>query len=128
MVCLDGFFSPAVFSCVCSLLTCSCLFLCPIRRRTKEQSVAIHLGLALALALLSLLFFFTGVLANMGGEDVCTWVGALLHYALLSSLTWMGIEVLNTFWLVYMVFRPSPRPYVWYLIGFGERGKRYFTL
>ncbi|XP_007560786.1 adhesion G-protein coupled receptor G1 [Poecilia formosa] len=106
--------------CAASFISCVGLivFFCRNRRRTKEQAVAIHLGLALALALLSLLFFFTGILANVGGDDVCTWVGALLHYALLSSLTWMGIEVLNTFWLIYMVFRPSPRPYVWYLIGF----------
>ncbi|XP_054916055.1 adhesion G-protein coupled receptor G1 [Poeciliopsis prolifica] len=106
--------------CAASFISCIgvIVFFCRNRRRTKEQSVAIHLGLTLALALLSLIFFFTGVLANVGGDNVCTWVGALLHYALLSSLTWMGIEVLNTFWLVYMVFRPSPRPYVWYLIGF----------
>ncbi|XP_043999204.1 adhesion G-protein coupled receptor G1 isoform X3 [Gambusia affinis] len=106
--------------CAASFISCIgvMVFFCRNRRRTKEQSVAIHLGLALALALLSLLFFFTGVLANVGGDDVCSWVGALLHYALLSSLTWMGIEVLNTFWLIYMVFRPSPPPYVWYLIGF----------
>lgn len=56
----------------------------------------------------------------MGGESVCVWVGALLHYALLSSLTWMGIEVFHTFWLVYMVFKPCPKLYVWNLIGFGE--------
>ncbi|MEQ2167935.1 hypothetical protein GOODEAATRI_009132 [Goodea atripinnis] len=72
-------------------------------RRSKEQSITIHMGLALSLAFLSLLFFLTGVLANVEVENMCTWVGAMLHYALLSSLTWMGIEVFNTFWLVYMV-------------------------
>ncbi|KAM4743935.1 adhesion G-protein coupled receptor G5-like [Anableps anableps] len=106
--------------CAMSFLSCIAVivFFCRNRRRSKEQSISIHLGLALSLALLSLVFFFTGVLANVGGESVCTWVGAMLHYALLSSLTWMGIEVFNTFWLVYMVFRPPPRPYVWYLMGF----------
>lgn len=91
-----------------------------LRRCSKEQSLPIHLGLTAALALLSLLFFFTGVLANVGGDRVCVWVGALLHYALLSSLIWMGIEVLHTFWLVYMVFKPCPKLYVWNLLGFGE--------
>lgn len=91
-----------------------------LRRRSKDQSISIHLGLAVSLGFLNLLFFLTGVLANMGGESVCVWVGALLHYATLSSLTWMGIQVFHTFWLVYMVFRPCPKPYVWYLIGFGE--------
>ena len=78
------------------------------------------MGLAVSLALLNLLFFFTGVLANVGGERVCAWVGAGLHYTVLSSLTWMGIEVFHTFWLIHMVFRPSKKPYVWNLVGFGE--------
>ncbi|KAM4596895.1 adhesion G-protein coupled receptor G5-like isoform 2-T2 [Fundulus diaphanus] len=104
--------AASFFSCIAVMV-----FFCRNRRRSKEQSVAIHLGLASSLAFLSLLFFFTGVLVSAEG-NVCTWVGAMLHYALLSSLTWMGIEVFNTFWLVYMVFRPSPRPAVWYLIGF----------
>lgn len=106
--------------CAVSVISCIALivFFCRKRGRTKEQSIPIHLGLAVSLAFLSLLFFFTGVLANVGGESMCVWVGALLHYALLSSFSWMGIEVFHTFWLVYMVFSPSPKPYIWNLIGF----------
>ncbi|XP_070764948.1 adhesion G-protein coupled receptor G1 [Enoplosus armatus] len=106
--------------CAVSVISCIALiiFLCRKSRRCKEQSIQIHLGLAISLAFLNLLFFFTGVLANVGGECVCSWVGAVLHYSLLSSFTWMGIEVFHTFWLVYMVFSPSPKPYVWNLIGF----------
>nr|XP_015809438.2 adhesion G-protein coupled receptor G1 [Nothobranchius furzeri] len=95
------------------------VFFCRKKKRSKEQSIPIHLGLAVSLASLSLLFFFTGVLANVGGESVCKWVGALLHYSLLSSFIWMGVEVFHTFWLVHMVFRPSPKTCVWYLVGFG---------
>lgn len=104
-------------------------FVCafPSCRRSKEQSIPIHLGLAVSLAFLNLLFFFTGVLANAGGEAVCTWVGAGLHYALLSSFAWMGIQVFHTFWLVHRVFSPSPKPYVWMLVGFGECLREYFT-
>ncbi|GLD55603.1 adhesion G-protein coupled receptor G5-like protein [Lates japonicus] len=106
--------------CAVSLISCVALivYLCRKSRRCKEQSIPIHMGLAVSLAFLNLLFFFTGVLANMGEKSLCTWVGAGLHYALLSSLTWMGIEVFHTFWLVYMVFSPSPKPYVWTLLGF----------
>ncbi|XP_032371313.1 adhesion G-protein coupled receptor G1 isoform X2 [Etheostoma spectabile] len=105
--------------CAVSVISCVALiiYLCR-KRRSKEQSVPIHFGLAVSLALLNLLFFLTGVLANVGGESVCPWVGAGLHYALLSSFTWMGIEVFHTFWLVYMVFIPPPKPYVWNLVGF----------
>ncbi|XP_039651545.1 adhesion G-protein coupled receptor G1 isoform X1 [Perca fluviatilis] len=105
--------------CAVSVISCVALiiYLCR-KRRSKEQSIPIHLGLAVSLAFLNLLFFLTGILANVGGESVCPWVGAGLHYALLSSFTWMGIEVFHTFWLVYMVFIPPPKPYVWNLVGF----------
>ncbi|XP_034535105.1 adhesion G-protein coupled receptor G5-like [Notolabrus celidotus] len=106
----------------CALSVISCIaiiiFLCRKNKRSKELSVPIHLGLAISLALLNLLFFFTGVLANVEWESVCTWVGAGLHYALLSSFSWMGIEIFHTFWLVYVVFSPSPKPFVWNLVGF----------
>ncbi|XP_005726373.2 adhesion G-protein coupled receptor G1 [Pundamilia nyererei] len=106
--------------CAISLISCVALiiYLCRKRRRSKEQSLPIHVGLAVSLAFLSLIFFFNGVLANVGGESVCTWVGAVLHYALLCSFAWMGIEVLHTFWLVYMVFTPRLKPYIWNLVGF----------
>lgn len=89
-------------------------------RHSKDQSISIHLGLVVSLLLLNLLFFFTGVLANVGGKSVCGWVAAGLHYALLMSFTWMGIEVFHTFWLVYMVFSPSPKPYLRNIVGYGE--------
>ncbi|KAK0141771.1 Adhesion G-protein coupled receptor G5 [Merluccius polli] len=103
-----------------SAISCVALiiFLCS-KRRVKEQSIPIHLGLATSLFALNLLFFFTGTLANVGGEGLCRWVGAGLHYALLSSFTWMGIEVFHTFWLVYVVFSPTPKVYIWNLTGFG---------
>ncbi|XP_073320069.1 adhesion G-protein coupled receptor G1-like [Pagrus major] len=105
--------------CAVSVISCVVLIICLCRkRRSKEQSIPIHLGLAVSLILLNVLFFFTGVLANVGEESVCSWVGAGLHYALLSSFAWMGIEVFHTFWLVYVVFSPSPKAYVWNLVGF----------
>ncbi|XP_008277420.1 adhesion G-protein coupled receptor G1 isoform X2 [Stegastes partitus] len=106
--------------CAVSFISCIALiiFLCRKRGRSKEQSIPIHLGLAVSLAFLNLLFFFTAVLANVEWESMCVWVGAVLHYALLSSFSWMGIEVFHTFWLVYVVFNPSPKPYIWNLVGF----------
>ncbi|KAM4602782.1 adhesion G-protein coupled receptor G5-like [Polymixia lowei] len=106
--------------CAVSVISCVALIIFLQRkRRTKEQSIPVHMGLAVSLLFLNLLFFFTGTLANVGGDRLCLWVGAGLHYALLSSFTWMGIEIFHTFWLVYMVFSPAPKPRVWNLIGFG---------
>ncbi|XP_020344769.1 adhesion G-protein coupled receptor G5-like [Oncorhynchus kisutch] len=106
--------------CAASTLSCVVLiYFLNTQRRAKDQSTAVHRGLAMALFLLSLLFFLTGTVANVGGNKACWVFGAALHYALLSSFSWMFIEVLHTFWLVYMVFSPSPNPYVWHLVGFG---------
>ncbi|KAL1007072.1 hypothetical protein UPYG_G00081490 [Umbra pygmaea] len=110
----------------CAASTFSCIilivYLCKNMRKFKEPtsgSTSVHLGLAIALFLLSLLFFLTGTVANVGGTNACWLFGAFLHYSLLSSFSWMAIEVFHTFWLVYMVFRPSPKSYFLHLIGFG---------
>ncbi|KAL6112691.1 uncharacterized protein ACO6RY_11142 [Pungitius sinensis] len=106
--------------CAVSVISCVAvfIFLCRKSRRSKEQSIPIHMGLVVSLGLLNLLFFFNAVLGNVGGESLCVWVGAGLHYTLLSSFTWMGVEVFHTFWLVHMVFSPSPKACVWNLVGF----------
>ncbi|XP_071386463.1 adhesion G-protein coupled receptor G5-like [Centroberyx affinis] len=107
--------------CLVSVISCIALIIFLYRKKGqgKEKSAPIHLGLAMSLLLLNLFFFSTGTVANTVGEKVCVWVGLSLHYALLSSFTWMAMEVFHTFWLVYMVFSPSPEAYVWPLIGFG---------
>nr|XP_040020390.1 adhesion G-protein coupled receptor G1 isoform X1 [Gasterosteus aculeatus aculeatus] len=122
----------AITSLGCAVSVISCvavfIFLCRKSRRCKEQSIPIHMGLAVSLGLLNLLFFFTGVLANVGGERLCVWVGAGLHYTLLSSFTWMGVEVFHTFWMVHVVFSPSPKACVWNLVGFALPALPVFIL
>ncbi|XP_063043930.1 adhesion G-protein coupled receptor G5-like [Engraulis encrasicolus] len=108
--------------CAISALSCMVLFysLCKkSKKKSKDQAAPIHRGLVITLFCLSVLFFLTGTLANAGGESVCRVVGALLHYALLSSFCWMGVEILHTFWMVYMIFSSPPKPPVWYILGFG---------
>ncbi|XP_019910690.1 adhesion G-protein coupled receptor G5 isoform X1 [Esox lucius] len=116
----------AITSAGCAASTLSCVvliaFFCKKQRKAKEpstSSTAVHLGLSIALFFLSILFFLTGTVANVWGGDACWLFGAFLHYSLLSSFSWMAIEVFHTFWLVYMVFSPFPKPYIWHLFGFG---------
>lgn len=68
---------------------------------------------------LLVLFILTGTVANAASDSVCRFIGGLLHYTLLSVLCWMAVEVIHTFWMMYMVFNPSPKPWIWYLLGFG---------
>ncbi|KAI4889261.1 hypothetical protein NFI96_013525 [Prochilodus magdalenae] len=109
--------------CAVSIISCAILFVSLCRKRkAKDQSSLVHRGLVVALFLLCLVFVITGTIANLGHAEVCQFIGALLHYALLSTLCWMAVEVLHTFWMIYVVFSPSPKPWIWYLLGFGLPG------
>ncbi|XP_036399416.1 adhesion G-protein coupled receptor G5-like isoform X2 [Megalops cyprinoides] len=108
----------------CAISVFSCIILISAltraqRRTGQDQSRPIHRSLAVALLLLTLLFLLAGVLANLENKSLCVAMGALLHYALLCSFTWMAIEVFNAFWLIYRVLKPLPKHYALNLIGFG---------
>ncbi|XP_060796728.1 adhesion G-protein coupled receptor G5-like isoform X2 [Neoarius graeffei] len=106
--------------CAVSIVSCAILFIWLCRqRRSKNQSSLVHRGLVMALFFLLVLFVFAGTVANTVPESVCRFFGGLLHYALLSVLCWMAVEVVQTFWMLYMVFTPSPKTWIWYLLGFG---------
>ncbi|XP_055058002.2 adhesion G-protein coupled receptor G5 [Misgurnus anguillicaudatus] len=107
--------------CAVSLVSCLVLFywLCKKSTGKKNQSSLVHRGLVVAVFLLSLLFIFTGTLANVGNSAVCWITGALLHYALLSTLCWMAMEVFHAFLLVHQVFKLPPHSWWFYLGGFG---------
>ncbi|XP_061100229.1 adhesion G protein-coupled receptor G3-like [Conger conger] len=119
-----------ITSVCCAISLCSCvalviLYTRALRRMKKpdrsNSSIPIHLSLAISLLLLCALFVLTGVLANVGGEEawVCRAVGAALHYALLCSFSWMGLEVLKAFWLVHWTMDPFLSHRVCSLLGFG---------
>ncbi|XP_072516986.1 adhesion G-protein coupled receptor G1 [Salminus brasiliensis] len=106
--------------CAVSIVSCIVLFISLCRkRRPKDKSSLVHRGLVVALFFLCFLFVLTGTIANLGQDGVCQFMGALLHYALLSTLCWMAVEVFHTFWMISMIFSLSPKPWIWYLLGFG---------
>lgn len=106
--------------CAISITSCAVLFVSLCRqRKLKNQSSLVHRGLVVAMFFLLVLFILTGTVANAASDSVCRFIGGLLHYMLLSVLCWMAVEVIHTFWMMYMVFNPSPKPWIWYLLGFG---------
>ncbi|KAA0723256.1 G-protein coupled receptor G5 [Triplophysa tibetana] len=107
--------------CAVSLVSCLILFywLCKKRKGTKNQTSLVHRGLVVAIFLLCLFFILTGTMANVGNDTVCQVTGTLLHYALLSALCWMGMEVFHAFLLVHQVFQIPPPSWLFYLGGFG---------
>ncbi|XP_050971277.1 adhesion G-protein coupled receptor G1 isoform X2 [Labeo rohita] len=106
--------------CAVSLVSCLVLFYWLSKRRGKKTQITlVHRGLVVAIFLLCLFFILTGTLANVGNERVCKITGSLLHYALLSTLCWMAMEVFHTFLLIRKVFDSNLPTWIFYLVGFG---------
>ncbi|XP_041125487.1 adhesion G-protein coupled receptor G1-like [Polyodon spathula] len=91
-----------VISALCCMLTIG-LFLCQ-RKYTSDKSSLIHMNLAMALLLLNVSFLLNMTLASLSNEGVCTLLALMLHYSLLCSFTWMGIEAYNVYRLLCQVF------------------------
>ncbi|XP_068024517.1 adhesion G-protein coupled receptor G1-like [Melanerpes formicivorus] len=83
---------------------CTILFLY-FRSKQRDQvtSMHIHCNLLGAIFLLDVSFLLSEHLAS-GSEATCRAGGLLLHFSLLSCLTWMGIEGYNLYRLVVEVF------------------------
>ncbi|KFV71952.1 G-protein coupled receptor 56 [Dryobates pubescens] len=79
---------------------CTILFLY-FRSKQRDQvtSMHIHINLLGAIFLLDVSFLLSEHLAS-GSEATCRAGGLLLHFSLLSCLTWMGIEGYNLYRLV----------------------------
>ncbi|NXN17498.1 AGRG1 protein, partial [Indicator maculatus] len=83
---------------------CTILFLY-FRSKQRDQvtSMHIHMNLLGAIFLLDVSFLLSEHLAS-SSEATCRAGGLLLHFSLLSCLTWMGIEGYNLYRLVVEVF------------------------
>ncbi|KFO93401.1 G-protein coupled receptor 56, partial [Buceros rhinoceros silvestris] len=84
---------------------CTILFLY-FRSKQRDQvtSMHIHMNLLGAIFLLDVTFLLSSHLAPSSSEAVCRAGALLLHFSLLSCLTWMGIEGYNLYRLVIEVF------------------------
>ncbi|XP_008573028.1 PREDICTED: probable G-protein coupled receptor 114 [Galeopterus variegatus] len=97
-------------SIVASLLTVLLHFL---PRKQSDSMTRIHMNLHASVLLLNISFLLSPVLAMspvLG--SACTALAATLHYALLSSLTWMAIEGFNLYLLLGRVYNIYIRRYV----------------
>lgn len=93
--------------CLISALASICtIFFLYFRSKQRDQitSMHIHMNLLVAIFILDVTFLISEHLAGSGSEAVCRVGGLLLHFALLSCLTWMGIEGYNLYRLVIEVF------------------------
>ncbi|XP_008770528.2 adhesion G-protein coupled receptor G5 isoform X5 [Rattus norvegicus] len=97
-------------SIVASLLT---ILLNAHSRKLSDSTTRIHLNLNGSVLLLNITFLLSSqMVPPTVPRSVCTVLAATLHYALLSSLTWMGVEGFNLYLLLGRVYNVYIRRYL----------------
>lgn len=92
------------------------------RKLLKDIPAKILVQLCVSLLLLNLLFLLDGWLAQHPSAALCISTACFLHYFLLTSFTWAGLEALHLYLSVVQVFLPYLSRYMLKvsLIGWGE--------
>lgn len=80
------------------------------------------MNLSTALLFLNLTFLLDGWIASFDIDGLCIAVAVLLHYFLLATFTWMGLEAVHMYIALVKVFNTYIRRYIlkFCIIGWGE--------
>ncbi|XP_063103449.1 adhesion G-protein coupled receptor G5 isoform X1 [Cavia porcellus] len=87
-------------------------------RKPNDSTRRIHMNLQISVLLLNVTFLLSAMLAVPAGA-ACVALAAVLHYALLSCLTWMAIEGFNLYLLLGRVYNVYIHRYVLKLCTLG---------
>ncbi|XP_042188664.1 adhesion G-protein coupled receptor G6 [Callorhinchus milii] len=87
----------------------------------RDYPSKILMNLSTSLFFLNLLFLVDGWLASFQLRGLCVAVGALLHFFLLASFTWMGLEAVHMYIALVKVFNTYIRKYMlkFCIVGWG---------
>ncbi|KAJ8270681.1 hypothetical protein GJAV_G00117960 [Gymnothorax javanicus] len=87
----------------------------------RDYPSKILMNLSTSLLLLNMLFLLDGWLASFEMEGLCIAVAAFLHYFLLTSFTWMGLESVHMYIALVKVFNTYIRRYIlkFCIVGWG---------
>ncbi|XP_043561156.1 adhesion G-protein coupled receptor G4-like [Chiloscyllium plagiosum] len=87
----------------------------------RDYPSKILMNLCMSLFMLNIIFLTNSWVASFGISGLCITVAALLHYFLLSSFTWMGIEAVHMYFALVKVFNIYIRHYMlkFCVIGWG---------
>uniref|UniRef100_H3A2A6 Adhesion G protein-coupled receptor G3 n=1 Tax=Latimeria chalumnae TaxID=7897 RepID=H3A2A6_LATCH len=96
---------------VCSTLTFIILHFFT-RRLLPDHSTKIHAQLAVALFLLNMTFLLSLKFMAFLQDGLCIAFAAVLHFSLLSTFTWMGIEGFHLYMLLIRVYNTYVRHYI----------------
>ncbi|XP_066471322.1 adhesion G-protein coupled receptor G6 isoform X1 [Tiliqua scincoides] len=87
----------------------------------RDYPSKILMNLSTALLCLNLVFLLDGWVASFDVEGLCIAIAALLHYFLLATFTWMGLEAVHMYIALVKVFNTYIRRYIlkFCIIGWG---------
>lgn len=98
------------------------LYVAPCRKLRRDYPSQILLNLSLALLGLNLVFLINSWLSSWGVWGLCVAVASALHYFLLASFTWMGLEAVHMYFALVKVFNIYVPSYIlkFCVVGWGE--------
>lgn len=93
-----------------------------IRKLRRDYPSKILMNLSTALLFLNLIFLLDGWITSFDIDGLCIAVAALLHFFLLATFTWMGLEAVHMYIALVKVFNTYIRRYIlkFCIIGWGE--------
>lgn len=93
-----------------------------LRKLRRDYPSQILINLSLALLGLNLLFLLNSWLSSWGLHGLCVATASLLHYFLLASFTWMGLEAIHMYFALVKVFNVYVPSYIlkFCVLGWGE--------
>ncbi|XP_072231659.1 adhesion G-protein coupled receptor G2-like [Leuresthes tenuis] len=83
-----------------------------LEKLRRDYPSQILINLSLALLCLNLVFLTNSWLSSWGLHGLCVAVAAMLHYFLLASFTWMGLEAVNMYFALVKVFNVYVPSYI----------------
>ncbi|TNN88608.1 Adhesion G-protein coupled receptor G4 [Liparis tanakae] len=83
-----------------------------LRKLRRDYPSQILINLSLALLGLNLVFLVNSWMSSWGVYGLCVAVGSMLHYFLLASFTWMGLEAVNMYFALVKVFNVYVPSYI----------------
>lgn len=87
----------------------------------RDYPSKILMNLSSALLFLNLIFLLDGWITSFGVAGLCTAVASLLHFFLLATFTWMGLEAIHMYIALVKVFNTYIHRYIlkFCIIGWG---------
>ncbi|XP_045400429.1 adhesion G-protein coupled receptor G6 isoform X2 [Lemur catta] len=87
----------------------------------RDYPSKILMNLSTALLFLNLIFLLDSWITSFGVDGLCTAVAALLHFFLLATFTWMGLEAIHMYIALVKVFNTYIRRYIlkFCIVGWG---------